>query len=67
MYEIKRLRTSLGIRGLRGSALRSSLAALGNLDIDVVRLLFTILLLLDGPWRPWHYKGASAPITRWKC
>lgn len=41
MYEIQRLRTSLGIRGLLGSALCSSLAPLGNFDIDVVRLLFT--------------------------
>lgn len=46
MYEIKRSHTSLGIRGLLGSALRSSLVPPGKFDIDVVRLLFTISLLL---------------------
>jgi hypothetical protein len=46
MYEIKRPRTKLGIRGLPGSVLQSSLAPLGNFDIDVVRLLFTIALVL---------------------
>lgn len=65
MYEIKRLRTSLGIRGLPGSALRSSLVPLGNFDIDVVRPLHYFAAIAPGV--PWHYKGVSAPITRWKC
>lgn len=46
MYETKRLRTNLGIGGLLGSARCSSLAPLGNFDIDVVRLLFTTYLAI---------------------
>lgn len=61
MYEIKRLRTSLGIRGLLGSALRSSLAGLGNLDIDAVRLSSLSCCYWMAPGVPGIIKGFQRP------